>query len=109
MLGIETVGFERSAGEDDDGNQLPSTTWEVENCDVQSGSGTETLGTDRSAAAQTATVFLPAGAPPVDHRVTLTIRGVPGWRIVGDPLDWIDDENDRDLEGPVLVVTRGKG
>ena len=109
MLGTETVGFARTLGEGDDGNPIPGGDWTVENCNVQSGSGSEQIAVDRNAAAQTLTIYLPAGAPAVDHRVTVTVRGLPGWRIVGDPLELVSDEGDPDLTGWVLIVTRGKG
>ncbi|WP_019204580.1 hypothetical protein [Tsukamurella sp. 1534] len=107
MLGTETVTFTRTGGVDDDGYPLPATTWEVDDCDIQSGSGTETLGTDRSAAAQQVSVFVPAPAPAIEHGDTLAFRGLSGWRIVGDPVEWIDE--DPELSGWSLIVTRGEG
>ena len=108
MLGTETVVVVGEVEYDADNDPIPgSGSLTVEGCGVYPMAGADLESAARSGTTARVRVLLPITSG-VSGDSVLTVRGVPGFRVEGDPVPYIDDE-DPELSGYDLTAILAKG
>ena len=108
MLGSETVIVGAEVEYDDNNDPIPgSGSLTVEGCGVFPMDGADFANASRSGTTTRVRVLLPI-TTGVSGDSVLTVRGVAGFRVEGDPVPYIDDE-DPELSGYDIEATRREG
>lgn len=107
MIGNEVVAIGEGVVLDDANNPVPGAApVPVAGCVIEPMGSSELTVRGRAGTYTQIRVYLPTGAPKVTASSMIVARGAE-WQVVGEPDEWIDDDDD--LSGQVVTAARGTG
>ncbi|MGI5222175.1 hypothetical protein [Nocardia sp. CA-290969] len=108
MIGNEVVAIGAGVTLDASNNPVPGTApVPVAGCVVEPMGSSELTVRGRTGTYTQIRVYLPANAPVSATATSVLAARGHDWMVVGEPDEWIDE--DEDLSGQVVVAARGRG